>query len=289
MTNGLCVGLLLTLCVAAGAGEVLPLWADAAPGSIGDKAPYEPSLTLWLPPAEKATGAAVVICPGGGYGGLAVGHEGKDVGLWLNSLGVAGFMLRYRHAPHYRHPHPLMDAQRAVRTVRARAKEWRVDPARIGILGFSAGGHLASTAITQFDAGDPKAADPIDKVSCRPDFAVLVYPVISFTAPCTHRGSRGNLLGDRVKDAELVRSLSNELQVTKQTPPTFLMHGGEDRGVPAENSLLFIQALRKAGVPAELHLYEKGGHGFGLAPKDPILSTWPNRCADWMHTRKLLK
>jgi acetyl esterase/lipase len=280
---------MLGLCVAAGAGEVLPLWADGAPGSLGDKAPYEPSLTIWLPPAAKANGAAVIICPGGGYGHLAVGHEGKDVAAWLNSLGVAGFMLKYRHSPHYRHPYPLMDAQRAVRTVRARAKEWRVDPARIGILGFSAGGHLASTAITHLDAGDPKAADPIDKASCRPDFAILLYPVISFTAPCTHRGSMNNLLGEKVKDAKLVESLSNELQVTKKTPPTFLMHAGGDRGVPAENSVLFYLAMRKAGVPGELHIYEKGGHGFGLAPKDPVLGTWPDRCADWMRVRGILK
>ncbi len=288
MMKTICVALLVCLCGCSDAEDVLPLWAKGAPGSIGEEAPYEPSLTTWLPPAEKATGAAVVICPGGGYGHLAVGHEGRDVGKWLQSIGVAGFMLRYRHSPHYYHPHPLMDAQRAVRTVRARAKEWKIDPARIGILGFSAGGHLASTAITHFDEGDPKAADPIDKESCRPDFAILLYPAISFTAPCTHGGSRKNLLGDRAKDEELVKSLSSELQVRENTPPTFLMHAGEDPSVSPENSVLFYLALRKAGVPAELHIYEKGGHGFGLARKDPVLGTWPDRCVDWMRVRGIL-
>jgi len=260
------------------------LWPDGAPGAVGNEDADKPSLTIWLPPADKANGAAVVICPGGGYGGLAVGHEGKDVAAWLNSLGVAGFMLQYRHAPRYRHPAPLQDAQRAIRTARARAEEWKIDPKRIGILGFSAGGHLASTAGTHFDDGNAEAKDPIDRVSCRPDFMVLVYPVISFTTKYTHAGSKNNLLGKN-PDAKLVESLSNETQVTAKTPPTFLIHAGGDTGVPSENSVLFYMALRGAGVPAELHIYEKGGHGFGLAPGDPILSTWPSRCAEWMRSR----
>jgi len=285
----LAVAAALAACAQAGQPTVELLWPKGAPGAVSDQAADKPSLTVWLPPAEKANGAAIVICPGGGYGHLATGHEGKDVAAWLNSFGVAGIMLTYRHAPKYRHPHPMMDAQRAVRIVRTRAKEWRIDPARIGILGFSAGGHLASTALTHFDAGDPNAPDPIDRASCRPDFGVLVYPVVSFTTKYTHRGSMNNLLGKATSDRKLVESLSNELQVTKATPPTFLIHCGGDRGVPAENSVLFYMACRKAGVPAELHIYEKGGHGFGLAPNDPILSTWPARCSAWMKARGLLK
>lgn len=264
-----------------------PLWPDGAPSAKGTNESDVPTLTPYLPAAAKATGAAVVICPGGGYGMLAMDHEGHDVARWLNSLGVAGFVLRYRHAP-YRHPVPLQDAQRALRAVRHRAKEWGVDPHRVGILGFSAGGHLASTAATHFDAGNRDATDPVERQSSRPDFAVLVYPVISFTTPYLHRGSRDNLLG-KDADPKWVEDLSNEKQVTPRTPPTFLMHTNEDRGVVPENSVLFYLALRKAGVPAELHIYEKGKHGVGLAPKDAVLSTWTERCADWMRGRGLLE
>ena len=275
----------LLAAVALGAEPAEPkvdlLWPDGAPGAVGDTDADKPSLTIWLPPADKANGAAVVICPGGGYGHLAVGHEGKDVAAWLNSFGVAGFMLKYRHAPKYKHPSPLLDAQRAIRTVRSRAKEFGVDPARIGILGFSAGGHLASTAATHHDDGDPKAKDPIDQASCRPDFAVLVYPVISLTTKYTHVGSKNNLLG-KDPDPKLVESLSNELQVTDKTPPTFLMATSGDTGVPAENSVLFYLALRAHKIKAEMHIYQNGGHGFGLAPNDPVLSTWPGRCEAWM-------
>lgn len=295
MTHGTCFALLaagvclLGLCVGtqAEAAEVELLWPDGAPGAKGDADADKPSLTLWLAPKDKANGAAVVICPGGAYHHLAVGHEGRDVAAWLNSLGVAGFMLKYRLGTRYRHPAMIQDAQRAVRTVRARAAALGIDPKRIGILGFSAGGHLASTALTHFDDGKPDADDPIERVSCRPDFGVLVYPVVSLTTKHTHRGSMRNLLGND-PDPKLVKLLSNELQVTPKTPPTFLIHAGGDRGVPAENSVLFYLACRKARVPAELHIYEKGGHGFGLAPKDPILSTWPARCAEWMRGRGLL-
>ena len=204
----------------------------------------------------------------------------------MNAHGIAGFITRYRVSP-YRHPAPLQDAQRAVRTVRAHAKEWNVDPTRIGVLGFSAGGHLTSTISTHYDRGNAQASDPIEQQSCRPDFAVLVYPVISFTTKYTHEGSKKNLLGEN-PDPELVQSLSNELQITSDTPPTFLMHTNTDTGVPAENSILYYMGLRAAGVPAELHIYEKGPHGFGLAPKDPILSTWTDRCIDWMRVRGII-
>lgn len=269
-------------------GPVEYLWPAGAPGAVGDEPRDKPSLTIYAAPAEKASGAAVVVCPGGGYGALAVGHEGHDVAVWLNALGVHAFVLQYRIAPRYRHPAPMLDVQRAIRIVRARAKEWNVDPARIGVWGFSAGGHLASTAATKFDDGKPDAEDPIERASCRPDFAILVYPVITFTQPYTHKGSMRNLLGDRVGDQELVESLSSEKQVTGKTPPCFLMHTTGDTGVPPENSIDFYLACRKARVPAELHIYEKGQHGFGLAPKDPVLSSWPDRLAQWLGSRGIL-
>ena len=266
------------------------LWPDGAPGARGSEEGDKPTLTIYLPPRSTATGAAVVICPGGGYGHLAMDHEGHQIARWLNSFGVAGFIVKYRHrnsGAGYGHPAPLQDAQRAIRMVRSRAKEWKVDPARIGILGFSAGGHLASTAGTHFDKGNAGAKDPVDRVSCRPDFMVLIYPVISLTEPFTHGGSTRNLLGKN-PDKELLDNLSNEKQVTPQTPPTFLVHTYEDRGVPAENSIYFYLALRKAKVPAEMHLYLKGRHGFGLGKNVGAASNWPARCTDWMRASGLL-
>lgn len=266
------------------------LWPEGAPGAKGDAEGDKPTLTIYLPPEQKTTGAAVVICPGGGYGNLAMDHEGHQIAQWLNSLGVAGFIVKYRHrnsGAGYGYPAPLLDAQRAVRMVRTRAAEWGVDPGRIGILGFSAGGHLASTAGTHFDYGDPNAKDLIDRASCRPDFMVLVYPVISLSESFTHGGSRQNLLG-KEPDPNLVEYLSNEKQVTPRTPPTFLIHTYEDTAVPAENSIYFYLALRRAKVPAEMHLYQKGQHGFGLGKSVGPASTWPIRCADWMRGLGLL-
>jgi acetyl esterase/lipase len=262
------------------------LWPAGAPMAKGKTKADIPTLTVYLPPADQANGAAVVICPGGGYSGLAMDHEGHQVARWLNGLGAAGVILKYRVAP-YRHPAPLLDAQRALRTTRARAKEWGLDPKRVGILGFSAGGHLASTAATQFDAGKAEAADPIDRESCRPDFAVLVYPVITLTGKFAHNGSRINLLG-KDADPQLIDSLCGQKRVTAQTPPTFLVHTTEDRGVPPENSILFYEALRAAKVPAEMHIYEKGRHGLGLGPKDMAFSSWPERCAVWLKGRGIL-
>lgn len=258
------------------------LWPDGAPGAKGDKPDDKPMLTIFLPDKSKANGAAVVICPGGGYGHLAVDHEGKQIAEWLNSLGMAGFVLEYRHRGHgYGHPAPLQDAQRAIRTVRARAAEWNVNPEKIGIMGFSAGGHLASTAGTHFDKGDPQAADTIDRASCRPDFMILCYPVIAFGEPYTHRGSQNNLIGADAP-AEMVKSLSNEKQVTPDTPPTFLFHTDEDKTVSPENSIQFYLALRRAKVPAELHIYQKGGHGTGLARQVPGTCNWPKACEEWL-------
>jgi acetyl esterase/lipase len=273
---------------AAAEPKVELLWPKGAPGAKGDREADKPTLTIYLPQAAKANGTAVVICPGGGYGFVAMDHEGHQIARWLNDLGVAGFIVNYRHRNRgYGHPAPLEDAQRAIRTVRSRAAEWKVDPAKIGIMGFSAGGHLASTAATHFDAGDPAAADPIQRVSSRPDFAVLCYAVIAFDEPYTHRGSQQNLLG---KDADpaLVRSLSNEKQVTAQTPPTFLFHTDEDKGVPAENSVQFYLALRRAGVPGELHVFQRGQHGIGLGRDVPGTSAWPGLCEAWMRNRGLL-
>jgi acetyl esterase/lipase len=286
------LGLLLTGLFSARADEeskqsIVLLWPQGAPDAVGQDEKDKPSLTIFLPPAEKATGAAVVICPGGGYGFLAVDHEGKQIGEWLNSIGVAAFMLKYRIAPRYHHPAPMQDAQRALRTVRARAKEWHIDPQRIGIWGFSAGGHLASTAGTHFDNGKTDADDPVERASCRPDFLILSYPVITMALPYTHMGSRQNLIG-KDPDPKLVESLSNEKQVTAKTPPTFLFHTNADDGVLPENSVRFYLALRQAKVPAELHIYEKGPHGVGLAPKDPVLSTWKDRLQAWMKSRGLL-
>ena len=270
--------------------EVRLLWADGAPGAKGTEDGDKPMLTIYLPPEDKATGAAVVICPGGGYGHLAMDHEGHQIAQWLNSFGVAGFILKYRHrnsGAGYGHPAPLQDAQRAVRIVRSLAGQWNVNPDRIGILGFSAGGHLASSAGTHFQNRYNEPKDSIDNVSCRPDFMILIYPVISFTEWCTHKGSMRNLLGDN-PEKELVENLSNEKQVTPQTPPTFLVHGNDDKGVPPENSIYFYLALRKAKVPAEMHIYENGRHGFGLGQNHGAVSSWPVRCVDWMKGRGLL-
>jgi len=288
------VALLSSTVVAVGQTPTSPkvemLWPDGAPGAKGSADGDKPALTIYLPSMKDATGAAVVICPGGGYGHLAMDHEGHQIAQWLNSLGVAGFILKYRHrnsGAGYGHPAPLQDAQRATRMVRARAQEWNIDPDRIGILGFSAGGHLASSAGTHFQQRYNDAKDQIDRVSCRPDFMILIYPVISFTEWCAHSGSRRNLLGEN-PDKDLVESLSNEKQVTPETPPTFLVHANDDKGVPPENSIYFYLALRKAKVPAEMHIYEEGGHGFGLGKKPSAASSWPVRCADWMRGRGLL-
>jgi acetyl esterase/lipase len=274
------------ICLAAEPKTEL-LYPGPAPGALGDEDRDKPTLTLWLADPAKAVGTAVVVCPGGGYGALAMDHEGRQIAEYLNGLGVSAFVLKYRLGPRYHHPSPLNDAQRAIRTVRSRAREFGVAPERIGIWGFSAGGHLASTAGTHFDGGRPESPDPVERVSSRPDFMVLAYPVISFTTDYVHKGSRRNLLGD-APDESLMKSLSNELQVTPETPPTFLFHTDEDTGVPPENSVLFYLALRKAKVPAEMHIYQKGRHGVGLAPADPVLSSWGARLTEWFRIRGLL-
>jgi acetyl esterase/lipase len=268
--------------------EWQPLWPDGAPGAKGKEPGDVPAILVYRAAPDKANGAAVVVCPGGGYGGLAMDHEGHQIAEWLNRHGITAIILKYRLGPRYNHPIPLTDAQRAIRTVRTHSDAWTIDPHRIGILGFSAGGHLASTAGTHFDDGDAKAADPIDRVPSRPDFMVLLYPVITLTGPAAHVGSRNNLLG-KSPDPKLVESLSNHNAVTIDTPPTFLVHTTEDKGVPPENSVLFYSACVKHKVPAELHIYERGRHGLGLGPKDLPFSSWPDRCLAWLQSRGLLE
>jgi acetyl esterase/lipase len=244
-----------------------------------------PDMAVYLPTKRNATGQALVICPGGGYGILAYEWEGTEVAKWLNSKGIAAIVLKYR-LPNSKsnitpHLSPLMDAKRALRLVRANASKWNIKKDRIGIMGFSAGGHLASTLLTQFDEGDKSAKDSVEQQSSRPDFGVLVYPVISMSKPVMHQGSRNNLIGAN-PSAELATKYSSELQVTKGTPPTFLVHAMDDKGVPVANSLLFYQAMSDAGVSGELHVYPAGGHGFGLGIGKGAVEAWTSLCIDWL-------
>jgi len=259
-----------------GEPRTILLWDNGAPGALGHEDSGKPTLTVYPAFGRDISSTAVIICPGGGYGALAMNHEGRQVANWFNALGVTAFVLKYRLGPRYHHPIELGDAQRAIQLIRAQAKEFGVSPDRVGIMGFSAGGHLASTAATHFDAADT-----------RPDFLILGYPVITFTAPYTHKSSAKNLLGDN-PDPKLLAELSNELHVTPQTPPTFIFHTSADTGVPAENSVAFYLALHKAGVPAELHIFEKGPHGVGLDLRDPALGEWPALLANWLRGRGLL-
>ena len=261
------------------------LWPNGAPGALGTADEDKPSITPYL--AKSPNGTGVIVCPGGAYMHLAMDHEGVQIARWLNSLGISAFVLQYRLGPKYHHPAMMNDAQRAIRTVRSRAEALHIQPDRIGIWGFSAGGHLASTAATHFDAGNSSASDPIDRAGSRPDFAILSYAVISL-GEYAHVGSRNNLLG-KEPDPKLVEDLSNDLRVTPQTPPTFLFHTSADTAVPAENSVRFYLALRKAGVPAEMHIFQNGPHGVGLAPTDATLSAWGGLLANWLRERGLLR
>jgi acetyl esterase/lipase len=285
--GNLALALIITRPVRSAAPDVVVLWPEGAPGAVGQEDADRPELRIYLPAPERATGTGVVVCPGGAYAVLASDHEGQQVARWLNTQGVAAFVLKYRLGPRYHHPAPLQDAQRALRYARAHASRLRVAESRIGIMGFSAGGHLAATATTHFDAGDSASSDPVERVSSRPDFAILCYPVISLQEPFAHGGSRRNLLGEN-PDPKLVESLSNETQVTDKTPPVFLFHTAEDAGVPVENSLAFFEACRRAHVPAELHVYQFGPHGVGLSPGDPVTGTWKERLADWLRASGFL-
>jgi acetyl esterase/lipase len=260
-----------------------PLWTGDAPGALGKDVHDIPTLTPYFPPPGESTSAAFIICPGGGYASLAP-HEGSHYARWLSEQGIAGFVLKYRLGSNgYRHPSMLLDVQRAIRYVRRNAAEWKLDPNHVGVMGSSAGGHLASTALTHFDSGNPNAADPVDRFSSRPDLGILCYPVITM-GENTHGGSRRNLLGDNA-NAELIELLSNERQVSSQTPPVFIFHTVDDSAVKVENAMEFAAALRRHNVSFELHLYPKGAHGMGLgsAQWDPKnRHEWTRECSRWL-------
>jgi len=266
-----------------------PLWKKETPNVKGERLGIDiPMITIFSPKPDKNCGTAVIICPGGGYSHLAVKKEGVAIAKWLNTFGVTGIVLEYRNRKGgYLYPIPLQDAQRAIRTIRFRAKQLHLSPNRIGIMGFSAGGHLAAITGTLFDSGKASSKDPIEQMSSRPDFMILCYPVIAFGESYTHKGSQRNLIGKN-PSPELIKLLSPEKQITKKTPPTFLFLTNEDRCVDPINSVMFYLALRKAKVPAELHIYRKGGHGTGLAQHIQGTSEWPNTLKAWMQAMGLL-
>ena len=272
-----------TVAAAANGPAPMLLWPKGAPGALGVADEDKPSITVYLP-AANPTKTAVVIAPGGGYQHLSMVREGSDVAAWLNSHGIAAIQLRYRIGPKYHNPIELDDAQRAIRMVRAHAAEYGIAADHIGMWGFSAGGHLTATAGTHFDAGNAAAVDAIERESSRPDFLILAYPVITMEAPYVHTGSRMYLLGDAPAQAD-VDAMSAELHVTAQTPPTFLFSTTDDRTVPIMNSVMFYEALVKAGVPVEMHVFQHGGHGSGLAPANPQLSPWTEMLIKWMRER----
>lgn len=292
LTHAACAAAIALACAGADAQSVELLWPKGAPGALDTTDAGKPSVTVFAADAKKAMGTAVVICPGGGYGHLAFEKEGVQVAKWFAAQGVAAFVLKYRVAP-YRHPIEMNDAKRAMRHVRAHAKRFKIDPERIGIVGFSAGGHLASTVATHYDEGTAGAADTVDRQGCKPYFQVLVYPVITMEGPYAHGGSRNNLLGAGAP-AELLRDLSNEKQVTAKTPPAFLVHAKDDPAVYLENSIFYYDSLRAKGVPAQTKFYDHGPHGFGMAdgqagaPNLAEIKTWPAFLATWMTDRGYL-
>ena len=283
----------------------LKLWPDGIPGSKTDTTYVEkitttdgritrcekvitPDLTVYLPAPEKANGAAVLICPGGGYGVLAFDHEGNAIAKWLNDNGIAGIILKYRLPSDQimidKSVGPLQDAQEAMRIIRRKAVEWKIDPKKVGVIGFSAGGHLASTISTHYAE---KVYEIKDNTSARPDFSLLIYPVVSFDTLITHRGSRNNLIG-LIPGEDQVRRFSNELQITSDTPPAFLVHSADDKAVPAMNSIVYFKGLQKNNIPAELHIFQKGGHGYGLSPNGGTESSWPEMCIKWLRAIRII-
>ena len=262
------------------------LWADLPPGSTHRGDGDVPKLIITKVESESPT-AAVVILPGGGYNGHAMDHEGYQFAQWFKSLGVTSAICTYRlrgkgnDGKGYGHPAPMMDAQRAIQTLRARSKELNIDPNRVGVIGFSAGGHLCSTVSTHFAAPDALSEDPVARVSSHPDFSILCYPVVAFGKSYTHKGSQRNLIGSN-PSTELLESLSNERQVSKETPPTFLFHTAADTVVPPQNSIDYYLACLESGVPAEMHVFPKGRHGLGLAQKLPGAAQWPELCENWL-------
>jgi acetyl esterase/lipase len=294
--------LLLTLffCVAAGAQAqttVIPLWPEGVPNAKANPGPEklngdfisnvsQPTLTYYPAASDRPARTAVIIAPGGSYQFLAFNHEGRQYAQWLSSLGIAAFVLKYRLAD-YGHPAPLQDVLRAIRTVRAHAADYGIAPDRVGVMGSSAGGHLAASAATLFDDPAGRTGAALDAVSARPDFAILIYPVITLMPPAAHEGSRYALLGANPAP-EKVKQMSLETRVGPQTPPTFLVHAQDDGAVPVDNSILFFQALTRAHVPAEMHLFERGGHGIGMGAGHGDISLWPKRAEEWLRDRKLV-
>ncbi len=291
------ISLINTVCL--GQNYIIPLWADNIPNYqktneielrdstdiIRVRYVQQPDISVYLSSKKNATGQAVVICPGGGYTNLAYDWEGADIAKWLNSKGIAAIVLKYRlpvsKSNIINHKSPLLDAQRAIRLTRYHAIEWNIEKDKIGIMGFSAGGHLASTAGIHFETEEPNNIDPVMAMSSRPDFMILIYPVITFSRTFIHKGSRNALLGEN-PDPKLIEYYSNELQVNKDTPPTFIVHASDDKSVPVENSLVFYQSLKDNGIPVEMHIYPEGGHGFSLAIGKGYLQTWTDRCIDWL-------
>ena len=279
--------------------KTLKVWPNGAPNDNGMKEPEEKfegarvrkvseaEMYVYLPEKELNTGAAVVICPGGGYWIEAMDHEGYQMAEWLKSKGIAGIVLKYR-LPYGHHEIPSCDARQVMRIVRLNAKEWGIDPGKIGIAGSSAGGHLASTVGTVFDKGNQKSSDPLEKMSCRPDFMLLLYPVISFNEAIGHMGSRKNLIGEG-NDWNLAKKYSNELNVTTETPQTFLVLADDDKAVIPQNSIAFYSALKANNVPAELHIFQQGGHGFGMTKKNLPVDYWPDLFYNWLKSRKIIK
>jgi acetyl esterase/lipase len=285
--GGVGFGQVVAAPVAAGVGnggKTILLWPDGAPGAQGNEDIDKPALTVFVSPGANVTQTAVVVAPGGGYQHLSWAKEGTDFAQWLNARGVTAFVLQYRLGPKYHYPVELEDGQRAIRWVRAHAAEYGVAPDHVGMMGFSAGGHLAATVGTHFDGGNAASADVVERQGSKPDFLVLVYPVITFEAPYAHGGSKKYLLGED-PDPKLVDLLSDETQVTKDTPPTFLFATTDDQTVPVMNSVLFYSALVQSGVSAEMHLFQNGAHGAGLAVANPDLSVWPDLLAKWMRER----
>jgi acetyl esterase/lipase len=293
--------LLMNISMINGFGQpvTMKLWPDGIPGSKADPSYVEkitttegritlcekvvtPDLTVFLPDPEKANGAAVLICPGGGYGVLAFDHEGNAIAKWLNDNGIAGIILKYRLPSDQimtdKSTGPLQDAQEAMRVIRRNAAEWKINPGRIGVIGFSAGGHLASTLSTHYAE---KVYEVKDNTSARPDFSLLIYPVVSFDTAVTHMGTRNNLIGLK-PDEKQVKRFSNELQITAETPPAFLVHSADDNAVPVMNSIGYFRGLQKNNIPVELHIFQKGGHGYGLSPNGGTESSWPDLCIKWM-------
>lgn len=288
----------LSVAVNTNAQKILKLWIDGIPGSLknetyseketianGIPSRYEkvtdPTVTVFLPTADKANGTAVLICPGGGYGVLAFDHEGYQIAHWLNDNGIAGIVLKYRLPSELimkdKSIGPLQDAQEGIRYIRRNSSAWHINPRRVGVIGFSAGGHLASSLSTHYSE---KVYDS-DTTSARPDFSLLIYPVITFDASFTHLGSRNNLIG---KDAseEAVRHFSNELQINEKTPPSFLVHSADDKTVPVKNSIVYFEGLSKFNIPSEMHIFQKGGHGYGLSAGKGTQASWPELCINWM-------